>query len=229
MADLSEYKRAVLETARRLVEERYLVGTGGNISVLVEGEKLIAITPSSMDYLKMKESDICIVDFERKPVEGEHRPSIETGMHLAVYQKRPDVNAVIHTHQVYPSVFALVGESIPAIFDEQVVNLGEEVKVVPYGLSGSGDLLNNISAAVANHCNAFILQNHGALLLGVNMEQAVRNVKILDKVAQTYYLALTTNKPVSRLPANVVAMLFALLQNEQRKEAERKQKQVLGR
>jgi L-fuculose-phosphate aldolase len=212
-----------LETSKRLTQERYLVGTGGNISLLVEGEDLIAITPSSMDYMAMKESDICIVDFERKLVEGEHRPSVETGMHLAVYKKRADVNAIIHTHQVFPSMFALINESIPALFDEQVGNMGEVVKCVPYGLSGSQDLLNNLSAAVENQCNAFLLQNHGAILLGRSMEKAVINVKLLDKVAQAYYLALSTHKPVQTLPVNASSLLFALMKVEQKKEADRKQ------
>ena len=223
MADLAKYKKIVLDISQRLTEERYLVGTGGNISALVEGEDLIAITPSSMEYMTLQESDICIVDFERKLVEGERRPSVETGMHLAVYKKRPDVNAIIHTHQVFPSMFSLIGESIPALFDEQVVNLGEVVKQVPYGLSGSQDLLNNLSAAVENQCNAFLLQNHGAILLGRSMEKAVINVKLLDKVAQAYYLALSTHKPVQLLPDNASALLFALLKAEQKKEADRKQ------
>jgi L-ribulose-5-phosphate 4-epimerase len=223
MADLAKYKKIVLETSQRLTKERYLVGTGGNISALVEGENLIAITPSSMDYMTMKESDICIVDFERKLVEGEFRPSVETGMHLAIYKARPDVNAVVHTHQVYPSLFALIGESIPALFDEQVVNMGAEVKWVPYGLSGSQDLLDNLSQAVGNNCNAFILQNHGAILLGRTMEKAVINVKLLDKVAKAYYLALSTHKPVQPLNEKAAALLFALLKVEQKKEADRKQ------
>ena len=229
MADLSQYKKIVCEAARHLTEERYLVGTGGNVSALIEGEMLIAITPSSMDYMAMKESDICIVDFDRNPVEGERRPSVESGMHLAVYKGRPDVNAVIHTHQVYPSVFALICESIPALFDEQVANLGEVVKCVPYGLSGSGDLLNNIAAAVDNNCNAYILQNHGAMSLGMNMEKAVRNVKLLDKVAQAYYLALTTNKPISPLPSKIVEIIFNLVKHEQSKEAQRKMELARGK
>lgn len=223
MADLSQYKKTVLETAQRLTQEKYLLGTGGNVSMLVEGEKLVAVTPSSMDYMAMKESDICVVDFDRNLVEGDHKPSVESGMHLAVYKQRPDVNAVIHTHQVYPSVFALVGESIPALFDEQVANLGDIVKLVPYGLSGSGDLMNNIAAAVDNNCNAFLLQNHGAILLGSSMEKASRNVKLLDKVAQAYYLALTVNKPITPLPAKIVEIIFSLVKNEQRKETQRKE------
>ena len=223
MADLGRYQKMIWETSRRLAEERYLVGTGGNVSARVEGEELIAITPSSMDYLAMQESDVCVVDFNRQPVAGERRPSIEAGMHLAVYKNRPDVSAVIHTHQVYPSLFALIGEPIPPLFDEQVVNLGDSVAVVPYGLSGSDDLLRNIAAAVVSQCNAFFLQNHGALLLGRSMEKAVINVKLLDKVAQAYSLALSTHKSVQLLPDNVSALLFALLKAEQKKEADRRQ------
>ena len=222
MTDTLKYKRMVCETAHRLAEERYLVGTGGNVSALVEGEKLIAITPSSMDYLAMTEDDICVVDFDKQLQEGERRPSLETGMHLEVYQRRPDVSVVIHTHQVYPSMFALIGEGIPALFDEQVANMGEKVELVPYGLSGSEDLLKNIGAAVQNQCNAFILQNHGALLLGMTLERAVTNVKLLDKIAQAYYLVLSAGKTAVPLPQNVTALVSALLKHEQKKEAERK-------
>jgi len=225
MADLSYYKKIVRETARKLAEEKYLVGTGGNISMQVEGEPLIAITPSSMDYQAMTDDDICVCDFDKQLKEGERRPSLETGMHLEVYKRRPDVSVVIHTHQVYPSMFALIGEGIPALFDEQVANMGEKVELVPYGLSGSEDLLKNIGAAVANQCNAFILQNHGALLLGRTMEKAVTNVKLLDKVAQAYYLVLSAGKTANPLPANVTALLSALMKAEQKKEAERKQGQ----
>ena len=227
MTDTAPYKKLVLETAQKLTRDKYLVGAGGNISVLIEGEELVAVTPSSLDYLEMTADDICVVDFDKQVKEGERRPSIETAMHLEVYKRRPDVGAVIHTHQVYPSMFALIGEGIPALFDEQVANMGDRIDLVPYGLSGSEDLLRNIAAAVANQCNAFILQNHGALLVGMNMEKAVTNVKLLDKVAQSYYLALSAGKTANPLAANATALLFALLKNAQKKEAERKQAQAL--
>jgi L-ribulose-5-phosphate 4-epimerase len=224
MTDYSLAKRQVLETAQRLTREGYLVGTGGNVSALVEGEERVAITPSSMDYLAMTERDICVVDFERTLLEGEFAPSVETGMHLSVYRNRRDVNAVIHTHQIYPSVFSVIGKPIPPLFDEQVANLGNEVVVVPYGLSGSLDLLNNITAAVGNQCNAFILQNHGALLFGPTISRAARNVKLLDKAAQVYWLALSLGGDVTLLPPTMIETIFDLLKSEQRKEIRRKKK-----
>lgn len=223
MADLKAYKKMVVETAQKLTAGKYLVGTGGNISVRVEGEDLVAVTPSSMDYMEMNADDICIVDFNKQVKEGERRPSIETAMHIEVYKHRLDVGAVIHTHQIYPSMFALTGEGIPALFDEQVANMGDRIELVPYGLSGSEDLLKNIAAAVANQCNAFILQNHGALCVGMSLEKAVTNVLLLDKVSQAYCLVLCAGKTANPLAANATALLFALLKNAQKKEAERRQ------
>ena len=74
--------------------------------------------------MKMTLEDVCIVDWEMAQLEGKMRPSIESGMHAAVYENRPDVNVVIHTHQVSASAVALTNRSIPALFDEQVRYLG---------------------------------------------------------------------------------------------------------
>ncbi len=225
MSNYYEYKKLVFDTTMRLAEKGVLVGSGGNVSVRVDGEEdLIAITPSSRDYSILSVDDICITNFERELLEGEYRPSVETGMHISVYRTRQDIGAVVHTHQIYASVFALTGESIPAIFDEQVANLGNRVDVVPYGLSGSQDLLNNITEAVSSSCNAYVLQNHGALLLGMDMDAAVRNVFLLEKCAMVYYLALASGKQVSTLAPEIESTIFDMMKSEQRKEIRRRKK-----
>jgi ribulose-5-phosphate 4-epimerase/fuculose-1-phosphate aldolase len=151
-------------------------------------------------------------------------PSVETGMHISVYKNRPDVNAVIHTHQPYASIFSLILQAIPALFDEQVANLGREVAVVPYGLSGSNDLLTNITKALENQCNAYILQNHGVLVLGLDMMTVSRNTMILEKTAQVYYQALLSGKDVVCLTAEIEETIFSMLKSNQRKEIRRKKK-----
>src|SRR5262249_9797133 len=137
----------------------------------------------------------------QEQVEGPHPPSVEAGMHAAVYGRRLDVNAVIHTHQPQASAFALVEGGIPALFDEQVLNLGERVERVAYGLSGSAVLLGNTAACLPSQCNAYLLQNHGVLVLGLTAELALRNVLLLEKCAQTYAAALQTGLALSLLPA----------------------------
>ncbi len=224
MGKYDDYKRLVLQYSQELTHKGYLVGTGGNLSMRIEGEDAVAITPSSRDYLGLCPEDICIVDWNQQVIEGELKPSVETGMHTAVYKHRLDVNAIVHTHQPYASIFSLINQPIPALFDEQVMNLGNVIEVVKYGVSGSVDLLTNIDARLDNQCNAYILQNHGALCLGTRIEEAARNVELLEKCARVYYYALTTGKEITRLPAEMEEAIFELHKGEQRQEIRRKKK-----
>jgi L-fuculose-phosphate aldolase len=85
LSKYQSYKETVLQYSQRLSQNRYTVGTGGNISLLIEGENAIAITPTAMDYFGIHVDDICIVDFDMNILEGKLKPSIETKMHIEVY------------------------------------------------------------------------------------------------------------------------------------------------
>src|SRR5512139_602776 len=138
MRSYVQEKQQVVETAQRLVEKGYLMATGGHLSIRIPGQAAFAVTPSNYDYLKMAPDDVCVLDLNLNPLEGERKPSVESGLHAGVYQTRPDVNAVVHTHQVYASALALVQAPIPALFDEQVRFLGRSVEIIPYAPSGTG-------------------------------------------------------------------------------------------
>jgi ribulose-5-phosphate 4-epimerase/fuculose-1-phosphate aldolase len=217
MKDYREYKQQVLEYSQALLEAGYLSGTGGNLSVRVKGENALAVTPSNFDYADMQVDDICVVDFSLNQIEGAHKPSIESGMHAAVYEERADVGCVIHTHQVYASALALIDTPIPALYDEQVRWLGRSVEIIPYAPSGTGFLKKNIAKMVKNKHNAYILKNHGALSLGPNPERAMHNVFLLEKCALTYILALCTEKEVSKIPLAIREIAFAKLRKDQKK------------
>ena len=110
-------KKEVVETAQSLVRKGFLMATGGNLSLRIPGREAFAITPSNYDYMKMTPEDICVLDLGLKEVESRLKPSVESGMHAAVYQARPDVNAIVHTHQPYVSALTLIKAPIPALFD----------------------------------------------------------------------------------------------------------------
>jgi ribulose-5-phosphate 4-epimerase/fuculose-1-phosphate aldolase len=82
MSKYQSYKETVLEYSRLLSQKGYTIGTGGNTSMLIDGENLIAVTPTSMDYFGIHVEDICIVDFNGNVLEGKFKPSIETEMHI---------------------------------------------------------------------------------------------------------------------------------------------------
>lgn len=220
MSQYDAYKCQIVEACQKLVEKGYLMATGGNVSMRIAGQKAFALTPSNYDYLKMTADDVCILDFDRNVLEGERKPSVEGGLHLAVYATRNDVNAVVHTHQVYASALALINAPIPALFDEQVRFLGRAVEIIPYAPSGTGFLKSNIAKAVKNNHNAYILQNHGALCLGHDMERAIHNVEILEKCSLAYLLALCADKPVTKIPLPIREIAFAKLRQDQKKVAQ---------
>jgi len=220
MSNYQIHKQEVVNTCHTLLERGYLKATEGNISARANGKNTFAITPSNYDYAKMQVADICILDFDMRQIEGEMKPSIESGMHAAVYQERADVHCIIHTHQPYASALALIKMPIPALFDEQVRFLGRSVDIIPYAPSGTGFLKNAVKAKVKNNSNAFILQNHGVLVFGVTMEQAIHNMALLEKCALTYLLAIMTEKKISKIPLPIREVVFAKLRADEKKFAE---------
>ena len=97
------------------------------------------------------------------------------------------------------------------------------VEIIPYALSGSSELVNNVAGKLSNNANAYIIQNHGILALGKNLDKAILNAELLEKVAHIYYLALSTGKPVKTLPESITDFV-AVIRNQEVKEAmEKKQ------
>ena len=217
MSVYAREQQQVVETAQRLVEKGYLMATGGNLSIRIPGQAAFAVTPSNYDYGKMTPADVCVLDFNLNVIEGALKPSIESSLHAAVYVTRADVNAVVHTHQVYASTLALIHAPIPALFDEQVRFLGRSVEIIPYAPSGTGFLKNAIVKHIKNHNNAYILQNHGALCFGHDVERAAHNVEILEKCSLAYLLALCTEEKISKVPLPIREIAFAKLRNDQTK------------
>ena len=181
-------RKIVLEAAREIVRTGLVTGTQGNISLRFndsEGQELVAITPSSFNYDLMAIRDIVILDPDGNQKQGKRKPSIEAGLHLGIYHNRKKVNAIVHTHSIYASVLAVAYQNIPPILDDQVYYLGGEIKVASHALPGSKRLVKNVISAL-DFKNAVILANHGALAIGDDMEKALVNAQLLERIAKIY-------------------------------------------
>ena len=225
MGRFDDCKLQVLRISQRLSSEGFFgskSGSAGNVSMLVAGENAFVVTPTRMRYDIMTVDDICVVDFALRRIEGERKPSIETPMHLAAYKSRADVSAVIHSHQTYASVLGVLNMPIPALFDEVTLAVGNIIDIVPYALSGTRELHDNVARKLANRCHCYIIQNHGALCVGANLDETYTLVELLEKSAAIYCHALATGKPVTVLPENIVAQLHAAVIARQDREIARK-------
>ena len=211
-------KEMVLQTAQQMAAKGLVVGTSGNVSLRLgkHGEReLLAITPHGRYYDSLDVDDIVVLDFEGKLVEGELDASIEKLLHIGVYKTRRKVNAVIHAHPVLGSALAVAGLEIPAILDDQVSEIGGEIKVAEYALSGSPEIVKNVLSALGPR-NAVLLANHGALSVGRDIREAFTICELLEKTAKIYIGALSLGK-VNLLPADIAEVLklyFAALHGD---------------
>ena len=198
-------RQNVADTARQMVELGLVVGTSGNVSVRLDpenGRELMAVTPSGAPYDTLTHEDIPVTDFEIEPVEGDLPPSSESLLHAAIYRRRPDVHAVIHTHSVYSSVLAVSGLDLPPVIDEVVVYVGGAVKVSKYGFPGTPELADNVCDALGYNKAAFIA-NHGAVAVGKTLEEALFICRLVERACQIYIMARSMGR-VNPIPPEFV-------------------------
>jgi L-fuculose-phosphate aldolase len=203
-AEVNKLKAEVAEAGRRMLGKGLVAGASGNISIRVPGEERMVITPSQVGYDLIGAGDIVMLDFERNVLEGERSPSIEAGMHIGVYKARRDVGAVVHTHSVYASAVASVRRAIPPFLDEMVLVLGGEIEVAEYGMPGSEELARNAVRALGKK-NAVLLANHGPLCCGKDLESALGNAELVERVARIFILSSLLGSP-RNLPPEAVEL-----------------------
>lgn len=189
------YKRFLIDACLRMVNSGLTVETWGNISVRDPETGYVYLTPSGMPYDTLVDDDIVVMDVDGNRIEGDRKPTIEYAMHLGIMKRRPDVNAVVHTHPVYSQVFALLHENIPPVIDEAAQILGGEVKVTEYALPGSPEMAANAIEAIGDEASC-LLANHGAVAVGKDMDAAFRVCTVLEMTSQIYYMARCIGKPL---------------------------------
>ena len=119
-----DFKKCIVESGKKLENSGLTVETWGNISIRDPETGLGYITASSMIYSTIVEDDVVVCRLDGTIVEGHRKPTIETGLHLAIYRNREEVNAVIHTHPMYSMVYATQGKDNPLIIDEAAQAMG---------------------------------------------------------------------------------------------------------
>jgi L-fuculose-phosphate aldolase len=183
-----DIRRKVIETGLKMLNMKLVVGTWGNISARIPGEDLIAITPSGVDYERISPNDIVLLDMKGKVIDGHLKPSIEWPLHVAVYNNRYDVNAVVHTHSTFCTAMAMARKRIPAAVEDLVQIVGGDVRVSEYFLPGTKELGQAAVKALEGR-NAVILANHGCLGAGPDLNETFKIVCVVEKAAKATIFA----------------------------------------
>ena len=184
--ELSKAKQIVCEAGLKLVKEGLVARTWGNISCRVD-DKTFVITPSGRTYDNLTPDDIVIVNIDNSSWKGEIKPSSEKGIHAGVYKIRPEIEAVIHTHQKNASVVAGARREIPLLNDKMKKIIGNSIPCASYGLPGTGKLKKGtVLALEKSGSNATLMANHGALCVGIDMNKAFEVTKLLEEICDLF-------------------------------------------
>lgn len=126
-------------------------------------------------------------------------------LHVLVYQRRKDVNAILHTHPVSSTVFGVLYKSIPVVTDEMAQAIGGAVQCAEYALPGSIELAHNADKALGD-VQACLLANHGAICVGKDMKECFKVAVVLETSADIYARALSIGEPVEISKENTAWM-----------------------
>jgi L-fuculose-phosphate aldolase len=189
-------KELVIIAGKMLAKSGLIARTWGNISARISDDKFV-VTPSGLAYETLTPEQIVLVNIEDCSYEGNIKPSSEKGIHADTYRLRPDVNFIIHTHQVMASVLSIEGKDIEVHTGKYRRILGETVPCAEYGMSTTNKLRKRVSEIVSNYpeSNALLMKYHGTICMGGSLEHSFEIAMTLEKMAQELYESVcVTNK-----------------------------------
>lgn len=188
-------KEGLVKICHLLYDKELVTASDGNISVKVSGEHIL-LTPSGKSKGFVEADEILVLDMEGNVVEGSGRASKEYPMHCAIYEERPDAGAVVHTHPVFATAFAMAGRTVPDQYLVETKVMLKGIALAGYAAPGSLVLAEKVrEKAVGN--DAVLLQNHGALTIGKNLTDAFQKMEVLESVAKTIIMSRVLGEPVA--------------------------------
>lgn len=186
MKDFIELRKQVIDTCLWLVDQRYVFGTWGNISVRMDNGNIL-ITPSKIKYQTMTPDDLVVLAPDGSVVSGTHLSTSEREIHRGILNRRKDVGAVIHMHSTYAMAAAAQEGGIPPISEEMCQLIGGGIPLSPYFVPSEKHVeLGKIIADSIGESNAILIRNHGPVCCGSDLETAKVCCQIVEKSAEIY-------------------------------------------
>lgn len=180
-------KLKVIKTGMTLDRYGLIALSGGNISTRMPSGEIL-VTPSGMIYEDMVADDVLVMDLHGNVIEGTRKSSSDTEAILYIFQNRPDLNAIIHTHQPYATAISLIEDEFRADLTTLANATAGSVKVAPYSPAGSVHMGVDTVKYLGNSL-AVILAHHGVMTVGVSLKQALYAAVYMEESAKCYLSA----------------------------------------
>ena len=187
-------RREIIAAANAMSQSGLSPGKSGNVSARNSAGHIL-ITPTGVAYADLKPGDILALDEHGAVLSGALLPSSEWHFHVAIYNARHDVNAVVHTHSLHATALACAHREIPAFHYMVAVAGGENIRCAPYATFGTDALAQFALAALAGRY-ACLLANHGQIALGETPAKALAMAQEVETLAAQYVAALQIGQPI---------------------------------
>ena len=185
--------------------------TSGNVSGRDRETGLVVIKPSGYSFDELTPGHMVVVDMYGQVVEGNLKPSVDTDTHLYVYQRRPDVFGMAHTHSPYATSFAVLGQPIPACLTTCAM-LGGEIPLGGYAPVGGEEIGQEIIDSIGRAL-AIVMQNHGVFTIGSSPQEATKMAVEVEEIAKITHLAMLRGQPI-QLSAGQIDQMVDLYGNK---------------
>lgn len=187
MQDERKIREEICEIGRRMYGRHMVAANDGNISVRLSDDTILC-TPTGVSKGFMKPEQLCKADLSGKILETAEGfgPTSEMKMHLRVYQRRPDIGAVVHAHPIFATSFAVMGRALESpIMPEVIVNFGR-IPLAPYGTPSTEEIPDSIEPYLEEY-EAILLESHGALTWAGDLLTAYMKMESVEFYAELLY------------------------------------------
>jgi L-ribulose-5-phosphate 4-epimerase len=209
MSDIEqELRERLTKVGHQLFTDGLTHGASGNISARIPGTDTCLIKPSGYRFCDLEPEHFLLVDIiTREVLKGTAKPSIETPFHTKLYLQWPEAGGVVHIHPKYCTILSIIGEElVPMGLDiYSAPALAKGVPMSKFAPPGTEELAENMVAAMKEHI-ACLMPHHGSTAIGKNIEEAAKNAKVLEDLAQLQYEVMLVGEPDS-LPQYMLDML----------------------
>ncbi len=190
-----QIKQEMCEVGYRIWHKGFCAGNEGNHSVRISDDRVLC-TPTGLSKGFLKPDMITLVDMDGKQIDtdNKYKRTSEILLHLAIYKKRTDVKAVIHSHPPHATAFACAGVPIPeGIHPEAEVFLGK-VPTAKYTTPSYKDLGESVVKLINNETNTVLMGNHGSVNFAPTLMETYYKLEIIDAYCRILLLIKQVGK-----------------------------------
>ena len=188
MSEETKTRDNIARLAKSIFDRGLTFGSSGNISVRMEDGWLMTPTGSTMGNIDP--ARISKLDKDGQHISGD-KPTKETFLHVAMYEERPATGAVVHLHSPHSVAVSCLADIdptnvLPPITAYYVMKIGK-LPLVPYFPPGDLDLAKAVREMASDH-HAVLLANHGPVVAGKSLEDAVYATEELEETARLFLM-----------------------------------------